>query len=787
MAHSMWRLIFCPNRLRRGCLVLGVTGALAIGAMAPDAVLAVQASSGRPGAGKPVLLGVRINGGMNGDAATLLSLDDGRLAASVESLRTWRLNPPLAAGMEMGGKTWFRLDDIPGVSYSIDQAEQVLLLQAPPSSFAVTGIGNDSTRYSLTSSQPGGFLNYDLQWQRAGGHSAGSGLFELGAFNAWGSGTATALWNSTGLGRSLVRLDTTWNFDMPDRMESVRLGDAISRAGSWGRTVRFGGVQWGTNFATQPNFVTFPLPNLRGEAVLPSTFDVYANNVRRMHGDVPPGPFDLSSVPVVTGQGEIQLVVRDFLGREQVITQPYYASQRLLKPGLHDFSVEAGAVRRNYGLESARYGRFMLSGTDRLGISPDFTREFRAEVLRDQQTLGVGGAWNLTGLGIANVAAAVSRGPEGHGGLVGAGIERQAKGVNFGVRAQYASRNFVQIGSLETAAPKHLLGASLGIPLWGSGLGLGYLRQTTWQGDESRLLSANHSLRLGPRSHLGIYAVRNFVGEPNLTVGVILSLVLDERTSASADVDRYGKHTQSTIQVQRNLPMGDGVGYRLMAGQGELDRSSASAMWRAERGDVTAEVARMSGDTAYRAGVSGGVAVAGGGVFASRRLDDSFAVVQLEDYPGVRVYRDNQEVTRTNKNGLALITRLRAYQENPIGIEQADLPLDAEVGSLQIKLAPALRSGVVAAFPVRRSRAATFRLVDESGRPLPAGAIVKLEGQDQEFPMGYEGKAFVSGLASRNRLVGEWQGRRCVANLEFSRENEMLPDLGIVICKGVTP
>ncbi len=784
MAHTMWRLIFCPNRLRKGCLVLGVTGALALGVTAPGAVVAEQPPAGRS---RPLLLGVRINGGANGDAAMLLSLDGGRLAASEESLRTWRLIPPAGRAIEIDGRTWFRLDDIPGVSYSVDTAEQVLLLQAPPSSFAVTGIGHDNVPYSLTPSQPGGFFNYDLQWQHADGHTAGSGLFELGAFNAWGSGTTTALWNSASPGRPWVRLDTTWNVDMPERMESVRLGDAISRAGSWGRAVRFGGIQWGTNFATQPNFVTFPLPNLRGEAVLPSTFEVYTDNIRRMQGDVPPGPFDLSSVPVVTGQGEIQLVVRDFLGRQQVITQPYYASQRLLKPGLHDFSIEAGAVRRDYGLDSARYGRFMLSATDRFGIGPDFTREYRAEVLRDQQTVGVGGAWALGGLGIANVTGAVSRGPEGHGGLVGAGIERQARDVNFGVRAQYASRHFVQMGALETAAPKHLLSASLGIPLGGSGLGLGYLRQTTWQGDENRLLSANYSFRLGPRSHLGVYAVRNFVGEPNLTVGAILSLSLDDRTSASADVGRYGKQTQSTIQVQRNLPEGNGVGYRMMIGQGELDRSSAGVTWRTDHGDVTAEVARLPGSTAYRAGVSGGVAVAGGGVFASRRLDDSFAVVQVEGYPGVRVYRDNREVTRTNKSGLALITRLRAYQENPIGIEQADLPLDAEVGALQIKLTPALRSGVVAAFPVRRSRAATFRLVDDSGRPLPAGATVKLEGQDQTFPVGYEGKAFVSGLVSRNRLTGEWPGRRCVAELAFARESEMLPDLGIVICKGVAP
>jgi len=31
--------------------------------------------------------------------------------------------------------------------------------------------------------------------------------------------------------------------------QTLRLGDGITRPGAWGQTVRFGGLQWGTNFA----------------------------------------------------------------------------------------------------------------------------------------------------------------------------------------------------------------------------------------------------------------------------------------------------------------------------------------------------------------------------------------------------------------------------------------------------------------------------------------------------------------------------------------------------------
>lgn len=129
-----------------------------------------------------------------------------------------------------------------------------------------------------------------------------------------------------------LRLETTLTHDRPAQRVSLRLGDAVTRAGAWGRAVRFGGAQWTTNFATQPGFIAFPLPAVAGEAALPSTLDLYANDALRLSQPLPPGPFEIAGLPVVTGQGELRLVVRDLLGREQILSQPYYVSPSLLQP-----------------------------------------------------------------------------------------------------------------------------------------------------------------------------------------------------------------------------------------------------------------------------------------------------------------------------------------------------------------------------------------------------------------------------------------------------------------------
>ena len=48
----------------------------------------------------------------------------------------------------------------------------------------------------------------------------------------------------------------------------------------------------------------------------------------------------------------------------------------------------------------------------------------------------------------------------------------------------------------------------------------------------------------------------------------------------------------------------------------------------------------------------------------ARRLDQSFAVVEVADFPGMTVYVENQPVGRTDSKGRVLLDSLRAYERN---------------------------------------------------------------------------------------------------------------------------
>ena len=247
----------------------------------------------------------------------------------------------------------------------------------------------------------GAFVDYDVLL------TAGSGvdgrldsLIELGTFNNLGVLTTGLQALDLAAEPGLTRLDTTFTRDIPDRRETLRLGDSLTHGGAFAQPVRFGGVQWGSNFATDPSFVTFPTPAIGGLADQDSVVDIFVNNLRQATGEVPSGPFRIDNLPVVTGAGEVQLVVRDLLGRERLITQSYYVSSRLLREGLHDYSYELGFERQRYGERSFAYGDPLVAATHRYGLTEVLTGEVHADAQPDGASTVVGGSWRAGNYGV---------------------------------------------------------------------------------------------------------------------------------------------------------------------------------------------------------------------------------------------------------------------------------------------------------------------------------------------------------------------------------------------------
>jgi outer membrane usher protein len=160
-------------------------------------------------------------------------------------------------------------------------------------------------------------------------------------------------------------------------------------------------------------------------------------------------------------------------------------------------------------------------------------------------------------------------------------------------------------------------------------------------------------------------------------------------------------------------------------------------------------------------------------------------VVRVADYPGVGVLQDNQPVGRTDAGGYAVLPLLRAFDINRVSIEERDLPLDAQVDRLKMEAVPYFRSGLLLDFPVRRSHGATLSIRLDDGGPMPSGAIVRVAGRDEEFPVALDGEAYLTGLEDRNRVRASWKGKSCDFEVDFPRTSDPLPNLGTFACHGV--
>jgi outer membrane usher protein len=154
-------------------------------------------------------------------------------------------------------------------------------------------------------------------------------------------------------------------------------------------------------FWLRPDLVTLPLPSAAGSAAVPSTVDVFVNNVRTSSQQIESGPYRISNVPAVTGAGTARVVLRDASGRETVTNLPFYVSPKLLAPGLFDFSLEAGMPRLSYGTTSDTYfPTFAGSGTGRWGVLDWLTVEGHAEAGAGLVNAGAGAAMRTGASGL---------------------------------------------------------------------------------------------------------------------------------------------------------------------------------------------------------------------------------------------------------------------------------------------------------------------------------------------------------------------------------------------------
>jgi outer membrane usher protein len=121
----------------------------------------------------------------------------------------------------------------------------------------------------------------------------------------------------------------------------------------------------------------------------------------------------------------------------------------------------------------------------------------------------------------------------------------------------------------------------------------------------------------------------------------------------------------------------------------------------------------------------------------------------VEGEPKIPIYLENQLVAHTNQRGRAVVSPLRAYQENTISIDPLELRLDTTVSSVKKTVVPRSQGGVRVDFEAHQVRSVTLTLLLPNGTVLPPWTPVQVAGVVKPFVTGLRGETFVE-LPQRN-------------------------------------
>lgn len=776
------------------------------------------------------LLNVHINGIDLKTAYQFIKRPCGPLLAPILEMRNWRIKVAGKANVLVDDIHWLNLDEFDGIRYEINETTQEIFLRVEPQHFASIELDFAPQYKPITRSAKGGFLNYGLTGTRSSGESSTSfgGLLEVGAFAPLGVVTSNWILSRTGGNSSIdhTRLKTQFVKDFALDTKRLTLGDVDGEAGAWGIGYRMGGIQFGTNFGTQPGSQISPVESLAILADQPTILRVINRQVDPLTDEnssagvyynhqqtLPYGPLEVYNLPTFSnGIYTLQGVTAD--GSTVSSSQNYYYNQGLLKQGLHDYSVELGLIRQ--GGFSDTYNVPIFTATERYGINRYLTAEGRIEYGDDVVSYGLNLATVVPWAGVLTTTLAQGhavKGSTGSKGFQSIRLSNRYRRLNYNLNFRHFDRRFIHPGEskskINNQRHTYAAGVSSRLP-WNDTITLGYSAASTRNARFSDSASIGYTLNsIGAASATLLYRQElhqndNWVAVASVSINLdAISRGLGLGGRRAADSQRLFTPQNSNLSISANKNNSSDLNstFRLSTSASE-DLTSYGVGLRgpligkspyvldgnySNRYFISnASITDFDGRQAYSASIAGGIGFIGGGAYFSQPLTDAFGLVDLgEDAANVRV-----NGVRTNKRGRALIPSLQAYFDNRVAVNLQDLPLSAQVDEIASIVRPHFRSGIHIRQDIPYETDMLVQVVlEHNGEKvaLPFAAEVRLDDIEEAFPVGNDGYVYLVGVGENSSIEVNYRNQKCVIAVPFPEELEPdeIPELGPFLCEGV--
>jgi outer membrane usher protein len=736
------------------------------------------------------VLAISINGEQVSIGSVVLRERDDTYALAIEDVREWRLRLPVHTPEQYQGHAYIPLRSIPAISVHLDAKLRRLELRIPVKYLQMTRINELQPAVIVPERGSGAFLNYDVREQTFGGQPVLlNGVFDAAATLGNGILDTSYIGNAGNEVTGLRRISSSWQQDDIARHTTLRLGDAASNAGALVVGEPFFGVQFVSNFSTAPGMLRSPRPSVSGATDTPASADVYVDGRLVVREDLPGGPFQIENIPAAGDAGNVQVVIKDASGHEQVISTPYYESGTLLKSGLTTFSWGAGFEGINDGSGGKQYGAPLAEFFEQHGFNDHFTGEFDGMATRDGRALSSGGAWLIPRVGSIDLALSAASGTGVGGSRFDYEYLSRRLRFGFGVSSlQQSNTSILTPGisaplSITRQAQLHLsyqTSARSSVSLTISDQNQNTMQDASITSNASRTLQAGYSAAMG-KAHLNFTLLKSTgsIATNAFTLSVFAPLGIRQRATVTAGA-QDGRDV-STIVIAADPVFNsehDEPGYMLTLGPS--DAALQLTDWT-KAADFQGGFSRIDDIDASQFEVSGSIASVDHHFFTSRSILQSYGVAEVPDHPHVRVYSDGQYVGSTDKDGDVLLPNLQAYQNNVVSLESKDFPVTANVASFQKNTVPYYRSPVTVRFPVHSDGGVVVHVKLADGSYLPAGSTLSADGFS--WPVLDQGSAYLEGVhPGPLTLTGEGEDTHCHASLVIPKNLSDIPDIGAVVC-----
>jgi outer membrane usher protein len=506
-------------------------------------------------------------------------------------------------------------------------------------------------------------------------------------------------------------------------------------------------------------------------------------------------------------------VIRDASGREVETKQAFYNAPSLLKPGLYEYSAEAGYARYNYGVASNDYGTSPIGTVSlRAGITDWLTLEAHSEGGLGLANGGVGAVVNVGDRAVVSTAISGSRRSDGSTGVqLYGGFDTQVGIVAIhgsttraldkyedlavatarlrpttAYEAERDARNTASTRYANDYRPftsRDTLTVALPIAFDHSTISATYVRSEYTDRPTDQIVSVSYSRPLIAGATLFATAYTRMDDVKNTGFYLSASMPLGDMTTG-ASVSKSAQGLSVSADASKPLGTEPGSwGWRVRDAEGANANRQGAIAYRNTAARMEASIQQDETSVRQTAEVSGSIVSMGGNVHFANTIDDGFAVVNA-GAPGIRVLSENRFVGETDESGHLLVPGLRSNQLNNIAIDPTNLSVSAEVDQPSKQVVPAFKSGVYVDFKVKREGSSAIVIFKQpTGAFIDVGSRGTIDGSEEPFVVGYEGQAFIRNLQNANTVtIASGQGG-CHASFSFVPKPDTQVVVGPVVCQ----